>query len=217
MWRTSSGERVLQGPEANLFREILGYVVDQIQLALDYPDCPYEVGIEVFDRLQPNQQLVVLTEVSEALLDSSVRPPDLTAVREGTAAVIYQELEHCIEFEIELDEEPRLRSLVLDAWKSDQESLGELEADGFTVPEPASDDLSKWRELVEDLAEQVFWDCDWEMETELLDSPPLQSGMMRKFMGITDDYFQQIVADPPDSQLSQLHRRLKQLCGISGQ
>ncbi len=101
MWGTSQGDRTLTGAEAALVRKSVGHLRDMITAGLDL-DESYRSEVDVFDRLQPTQQLSILHEVAHGLLDPQTPILELTAVREGTVHAIYREMFSLVEFEIDL-------------------------------------------------------------------------------------------------------------------
>jgi hypothetical protein len=68
MWRTPSGERVLQSCEWRLFREGLSLLRDQVEESMDDPELCM-TGVRVFDRLEPAAKFAVLALVGSALHD----------------------------------------------------------------------------------------------------------------------------------------------------
>ena len=103
MWGTSQGDRTLTGAEAALVRKSVGHLRDMITAGLDL-DEPHRSEVDVFDRLQPTQQLSVLHEVAHGLLDPQTSIMELTAVREGTVHTIYREIFSLVEIEIDLSQ-----------------------------------------------------------------------------------------------------------------
>lgn len=101
MWGTSQGDRTLTGDEARLVQRSVGYLRDMITAGIDLHE-PYRSSVDVFNRLQPTQQLAVLHEVAYGLLDPDTPILELTAVREATVYAIYTELISLIEFEIDV-------------------------------------------------------------------------------------------------------------------
>ena len=83
MYRTSRGDRVLEGAERQLFVQALATLVDQ------FSDADSEFGIPPFDELQRNQKIAALHMVARGLLCPDQPPPPLTAVLEATVAAIY--------------------------------------------------------------------------------------------------------------------------------
>jgi hypothetical protein len=148
MWRTSSGERTLIGPEADLIRHSLASATD-IVFHDPEDDDPWEFGVPVFDALPKRQRLAMLARVGSALLKPESPCPPLTALSEGTVAALYKNIAQQVELEIEMATD------------------GDLE--------PSGDDPS-WRELViaafptQDMDEPITADCtdfgEWQIIVE---------------------------------------------------
>lgn len=207
MWRTPLGERTLSGPEGDLFRELVGYVYDQLDVIYSAAGEPYPLGVGIFDRLEPAQQLALLSEVTEALLDFDVTPPALSAVLEATVAALFCELRFRIEDEFETGGEfwrTLLRSVFVD-----------LEKSGNYLPLPTSNNLLDWESLINSAADRVLWDRDWAMEAIFVDRCPDRTDTLKCKMGIADDYFTSIAPDPTPQELSQIRERLNKLTGTN--
>lgn len=214
MYRTSQGERTLQGAERRLFVESLGMIVDY--LSTD----DYEAGIAQFDDLQRNQKIAVLLGVSKALLRDNVSAPPLKAASEAAVAAVYRHVQERVADEIEMlgscqlegeedawgeepdDAGPSWRTLVRDAC---QETL---RVDDL----PATDEANteKWSFLVDCLQDQVLWDSDWEI-TEPQDVAPDQRQDIGQKMGIEDDYYVWIPPDPTDGSAARMLAELQHL------
>lgn len=213
MWRTPLGDRTLVGAEYQLFRELLGYVYDQLDVIHAHPDAPYRVGIVPFDRLQQPQQLAVLFEVAAALLTAETPAPELTAVREATVSVLLQELRIGIEIEIDSEEYrdvagPTWRELLLAVFLEDGEESDEL-------PDLTSSEIEEWDYLIDAAASRILWDQDWDLEDLIVDSDPDKAAMQRKIMRISDNYFQDVPPEPAGVNLVRLRRDLNELTGAN--
>jgi hypothetical protein len=216
MWRTSKGERVLRGAEWELFREALAGVWDLVEHASDSGE-PFPSGVDVFDALQPGQQLALLAAVGRALSDEAVPAPELTALHEGTVAAVFN---HARQTAVEQAGNPgepdgvetatSWRGLVLAACR---EALGESES---PLPTASSDDAEAWALLVDCLADQVLWDADYEMGDEFLDSAPEVSRALLEKMRIPGDYFLTLAPDPTHEDLEGIRRTLGELTGQAG-
>jgi len=99
MWWTSDGQRILKGAEAALFREALGVLVDYV--CQDEDGTIWQFGAPPFDTLQYGQKLAVLAQVGSGLLREDEPAPKLTAVLEGTVAVIYGLVRDMVQLEID--------------------------------------------------------------------------------------------------------------------
>jgi hypothetical protein len=140
MWSTPDGERILQGAEAQLFREALGVLVDMVR---DDDDGMWQFAAPPFDALQPNQKLAILAQVGSALLREDQPMPKLSAVLEAAVGAVYEAIRVVVEIEIdepvEDQEPPSWRELVLAACR--ERGIEEL-------LNPESEDLDEWDVLV---------------------------------------------------------------------
>jgi hypothetical protein len=113
MWWTPSGERALQGPEWELFREGLDVSWDWVEESMNDPDL-FPFDVEAFDSLQPTQRLALLALVGNALKDESLPHPELNAHTEATVAAIFSCIATQVAMEIDLKSEedpPEVRTL----------------------------------------------------------------------------------------------------------
>ena len=203
MWRTELGERILEGPEAALFRDAVADLIDPPNLCEDHD---YQVGVDVFDHLTYGQKLAMLDHVANALLRPEVPAPELTALSEGTVAAVFHHLKIMVRVEIELSEMgPIWRPKVLDACR-----LTELE----DLPASDCDDMQEWDFLVEALLDRILWDRDYD-EQWLSDVNPGEARAVGDLIGIPEDYFTHIAPDPGPQQLRQIRDDLQQLLGLT--
>ena len=216
MWRTSVGTRTLCGAEAELVRQLIGYVYYQIDMVCREARESFEIGISLFDRLQDSQQLAILAEVAEGLLDEKKDPPDLTALREATVGVLFEQLRTCVEIEMECEEmfhrpDRFWRSLILKAYAhlSKAEEIERFVDD--ELPTASCADYGEWNLPIECLMDNILWDRDWEMEPDLVDVSPERSSILKDTLGIGDGYFQDIAPDPNERQLAFVRERLQSL------
>jgi hypothetical protein len=227
MWGTSQGDRTLIGGEADLVRKSVGYLRDMITAGIDLNE-PYQSQVGVFNRLQPTQQLAALHEVAYGLLDPATPILELTAVREATVYAIFRELVSLIDMEIELaqngNQDPalpgkpefRTRNSIIDACKKTNRNRDEWGHDDFVpagpnchVP-PAVDceNLERWSESIEFLANQVLWDRDFEMEAMFADHDPEKIADIKVYLGIHEDYFSTPAPDAYSKEYQRIDREL---------
>jgi hypothetical protein len=203
MWWTPDGERILQGAEARLFREGLAVLVDMVR---EDDEGHQEFGAPPFDKLQPNQKLAVLAEVSIALLQEDRPMPRLTAVREAAVAAVYEAIMIWVEMEIDQAaeglESPAWRELILAACR--ERGIDEL-------PDADCEDLSEWEVLVSALADGVLWDDDWRDSESLLDADPKASRAVKKLLGIDDEYYVAVPPDPSEKEVEGIWATLRDL------
>ena len=203
MWRTELGERILEGPEAALFRDAFANLIDPSNLC---EDRDYQVGVDVFDQLTYGQKLAMLAHVANALLRRDVPAPELTALSEGTVAAVFHHLKIMVQIEIELSEMgPIWRPKVLDACRlTEQEDL----------PAPDCGDMDEWDLLVEALMDCILWDRDYDEEW-LSDLHPGTAQAVGDLAGIPEDYFTDIAPDPRPPQIPQIRDDLQRLLALT--
>jgi hypothetical protein len=97
----------LTGAEASLFREGLSVVVDCARQ--DEEGSIWKLNVAPFDTLQYGQKLAVLAQVGSDLFREDEPAPKLTAVLEGTVAVVYALVWDMLQLEID-DPEARRAS-----------------------------------------------------------------------------------------------------------
>lgn len=214
MWHTSEGDRTLEGAEAVLIREAIGWVADMLELEASDPTDVWTFGVPAFDYLEVRQKLALLCQVGEALLRPDIAPPNLTACHEATVGSLYQGIEQCIQIEIDDDADgvsaKHWRGLILAA-------VAEVEQGDPAVgqPEPLPDqdcpDMEEWENLIETLEGLVLWDADWMDEDLFLDDDPDTATAMKHCFGITDDYYTAIAPDPPELEMTAIRGRLRKL------
>jgi hypothetical protein len=99
-WKTSSGERVLQGAEANLFASAIAMMIDMMRDNMSYGGDrvlqPFSLIRGPFQHLSTNQQLSVLYQVASALL-TKTKVPELTAINESAVYYVYKFVQHWVD------------------------------------------------------------------------------------------------------------------------
>jgi len=187
MWRTSEGERILQGAEALLFAEALWDLIDETNLS---DDNDYVLGIHSFDRLTYGQKISALSIVGKGLLQPVIPPIPLTSVLEATIAVIFQHLKYCIVAEIE---EPQFGT----TWRRKIVSARE-ESGGEEIPSSECPDMEEWGIEVDSLEDYILWDADYQDEDFFIDDMPEKAELMKKMMGVSKEYYTDIMDDLSD-------------------
>jgi hypothetical protein len=196
MWWTPIGKRTLRGAEATLFREALGFLVDQIR---DDDGSIWQFDVPIFDDLQQGQKLAVLARVGKALLRPEVSVPESAAVLEGAVGVVYLHLRDAVEIEVEPPEASTSltwRELILAACR--QREIDE------ELPAADCEDLNQWELLIDCLMDAVLWDEDWRDEGTFLDAPPETGRQLKRFMGIDRDYYTDVPMDPKPAEFAKL-------------
>lgn len=217
-WRTELGERVLNSAEAALLRAAIGAMRDELwEEHVGSEQWPY--GVRVFDSLTLPQRVLMLCQVSEALLGPSVPSPELTAVNEGTVAAIFKAIEQHLSFELETLEKPDgqrsplefyWRQLIRDAAFS---TIGDDRSHCFDledIPDAESYDPEDWDHVVETLSDRVLWDNDYDDDV-IEDASPDVADEIKESLGIEDGYFTAVVREPRDDEHEELFERLRSL------
>ena len=201
VWRTSLGTRSLKGVEAELYLELMQGAVDYIELMEDELDI--KTGDRIFDAANLYQKVVILHHCLSALLKPEVEAPELTNVLEAGAYFPFAYLKMRLEEEIAeedewSDDEEDLkyayrRSLwnafeefVHPRWESAVEEYGEREEEVDFSDRSTNFDL--WEEIIDELADRIFWDRDWQVSTI---APQLLDGIeteLSQITGLDEDY-----------------------------
>jgi len=103
MWRTSNGDRTLQGAEATLVRALIAQVVDYLDVEASGDIDRWDFGVVLFDELETPQKFALLAAVGTSLLREDAAPLPLNAINEATIAALYRALTQVIQVEIEMD------------------------------------------------------------------------------------------------------------------
>jgi hypothetical protein len=202
MWNTSCGERTLRGAEARVFAEALLSILEEAHCVEELEDSA--VGPPCFDRLMYGQKIAVLSTVGNGLLREDVPVVPLTAVLEGGIAAVFHQLQHSVIVELE---NPELGT----TWR-EMVAAARNEMEAEDVPEPTCEDEDEWDIEMEELADCVLWDADYECDDLFLDQPPEKAKAMRKETGITEEYFTAIADDLTGEQAKARFAELQELC-----
>jgi hypothetical protein len=206
MWHTECGERVLTKSEWDLFgiglKVLLGVLEDEI--AGEYGQTDFEIG--VFDRLTPEQKIVVLADVAFALRETSVESP-ITATHDAALVAVFKVIERILAKEVVMDEpgQTLFRRLVLTA-------AADAQDDGFEArPQSTSNVWSDWADHLEGIAGRLIADDDYAREDEFLDLPPETVEVQMSAMGIPRYYFLYIPDEPRPNELAEARQTLRLL------
>lgn len=210
MWRTPSGDRVLSEPEWALFAAGVDMLWNWIEYDIEMGEDDANLGLVAFDRLTPEQKLVMLADVANALKSVSVKTPRHTASNEATIAAVFTVLRGVLECEIDVATDDEMKSLT---------SIRQLllaccsDADGYEgqLPDANSEDIEAWNWILEEIEERILWDCDYQSSNELMDLPPEAVRQIRQLVGIDEDYDLTIPLDPDEGVLTDARQKLTQL------
>lgn len=130
-------------------------------------------------------------------------------------------------FAFALDDDPtwstHWRSLSLYAYREcfpdqfDADQVDEDESDDeydcvwLTPHDITCTNAIQWEMVAEGLADRVLWDRDFEMAEEFLDLAPAQATVMKRMMGIDNDYFVCVAPDSRASDIAIVRRHLQQI------
>lgn len=199
MWRTSCGDRTLEGAEARLFAEALLSLLDQ-EISLRFESCP--LGIECYDSLTYGQRISVLSRVADGLLREDAPAVPLTTVAKGAVAAVFEHLRSLVE--INLDEP---------AWWRDWRAsivAARRERGAADIPDPACDDLRQWEVQIQALRDMILWDADYE---ELyVDKRPQESDARRARAGISLEREPAVACDLSDKQIEARISGVRKVC-----
>jgi len=214
-WWTEDGNITLPKAVINLLAEAAMALRDEIiqEIHDNDPDLHPEVGVPMFDTLDPKTQVFALAYVLRHLSDADLPSPDLYAWNEGTAYAMIVRAEEEAVTEIEFEQDPdtgddlkfRIRHLIRDA----------LIAVDPTAQPPSfrCRNLDDWRFCLEVIADDLFWDRDFLSEATYADLDPLGSKWLKQQTGVADDYFS---TPPPlvrEEDYREADRYLRRLAG----
>ncbi len=189
-------------------------------------DESHEVGVVLFDNMQPSQQLAVLYQAANAPLRPDVPEPELTAVNEATVFALDRQLLCDIEIEIDTasmvlehgrdaDDPFKVRGKALAAFEQDisADELRDFREAGF-IPDVTCADSAEWEPLVESLADRILWDRDFDMEDVLADIDPDRSELMKKHLGVDEGYYTAVAAELHDDTYATIREELRRLVRV---
>jgi len=187
MWRTSCGTRILEGAEARVFSEALLCLLDEAFMDQfeDYPS-----GVQCFDDLTYGQKIPVLAKVGHGLLCRDVPAVALTAALEGAIAAVFEKLRETVRLEIE---EPELGTAARKRVVAARHAM-----DGEEIPDCTCNDPQEWDLEIQELADAILWDADYEDGHLYLDRPPEEAQVLREVMRIPQEYHLSIPDDLSD-------------------
>ncbi|MEL6105793.1 MAG: hypothetical protein AAFU85_07150 [Planctomycetota bacterium] len=212
-WHTPYGDRHLIGDEADLVRQSLATMLEELTSCRETGEEPFLYGVTLFDELAWPQQLAILEQLAQHLFLETSDMIELTGVVDASVSAVYRNIAQQIEMEIELhgvspqEYRCRWRQASLDAMNECSEEpdddLPAMDADCL--------DTDRWHALVDILADRVLWDRDFELVHEVIDAPPERAAALRAALGIESSYYTAIAPDPPDQQVDELIDSLESL------
>lgn len=188
VWRTNLGERVLQGVEAEVYLTAVQHLIEYLQDSRDLDEIEVKAGDHIFDTASINQKMVLLHTCLTALLNPDIEAPPLTNVTEAAAYYPFAFLKLRVGDEIMMSQEEwsdgedeeikyfyrrliwkAFEQYLLPGWQAGIEELGaNEELDNF---HDRSDNLDLWQTVIDELADRIFWDRDWQIKVRDFESP----------------------------------------------
>lgn len=200
MWHTNTGDRTLEGAEARLFANALW----DCATILEESDGDCFLGPPVFDRMTYGQKASVLLIIGNGLLKPDEPICKLTAAVEGAIATVFEYIKEEVAAEID---DPEMKS----SWRK-MILAARNECGGEDLPDEDCQDEEEWPIQVEELSYLILWDYDFEDEDLYVDMPPEESGRLKEFMRIKDDYFVEVPDDLDEKEIATALSELKALC-----
>jgi hypothetical protein len=187
-WRTNLGERVLQGVEAEVYLTAVQHSIEYLQDSRDFDEIEVKTGDLIFDIASTNQKIVLLHTCLTALLNPEIEAPLLTNVTEAAAYYPFGFLKLRVGDEIMMGEEEwpeedneenkyfyrrliwkAFEQYLLPGWQAGIEEFGaNEELDNF---HDRSDNLDLWQTVIDELADRIFWERDWQIKVRDVESP----------------------------------------------
>jgi len=208
MWKTSSGERRLQGLERRLFLTGAVALEELLRVAIQTDD-DIAVGVAPFDGLALDRRRWLLLQVAVAL-GSDQPAPELNALSESAVMAVFATVKINIGAESGVDALPeqvraRWRRLVREAWMdrcSDQTRRYDRD-EGYRQAE-TSYNFQEWSDKIEDLADRILWDRDFELDETVADRDPRRAAVARHALGIDSGYFRSVPEPPGEGERKEL-------------
>jgi hypothetical protein len=207
MWRTSQGDRTLEGAEARL---VAAAVVDMwMQLEQDEDsDDPWTWGVPIFDSLQWEQKIVQLAAVANALLQRDVSPMPLHAINEAPIGALFEHVRQSVQFEVESGVDVPPPSVY---WRTQLLGVCDVEPrpPDLTMPDANCADFDEWDWMIEAIADGILWDDDWNIESLIMDVDPETANLRKRFLTIDNDYYTAIAPDATSADVAAARKILK--------
>ncbi len=179
-WHAQAGDLVLLGEEAELFRNAILLLCDEISEAIDDEDSFYG-GARVFDQMTRTQQIASLELVTTFLFQETEDCLELNAWNEATLAAILAQIHTLLQLELDEGDKDEIRCV-----------LSRLI--GCEVSRDDWNDWSEWDNIFDGYEDRFLWDSDFD-DTDITDLPPDRANLVRQMMGIADEYYASV---PPD-------------------
>jgi len=194
-------------------------MADEMRGILEYGD-DYGIGLRAFDSLTTEQKIWSIHKVTFGLLDENTPPCPLVAYLEATIAGLFVLIEDRICFEIDHENDVGYdankyklywRKLVLTAFERTRMNAPEDIGEDETPLVVESTDIDHWKDALDYLKGEVFWDEDY-LYDEFNDYPPEVNKEVLTKLTIEDDYFSSIPSDPGTKEAEKLLKEFSDFC-----
>jgi len=218
MWHTSENIETHTGSTSLVLAYGLRDMIEHLIECYECDDDDHHFGHRAFARLTLEQKAWTVHKVTFGLLDHETPAVPLTAFFDATVAAIFRRLEELVAEEIEMAK--LKREIAPDCYDVRRAILAVHEKDGMNSPdfldgdEPlaaACADMERWNDAIAFIEEDILWDDDYDMLT-IEDMPPELATEIRTTLGIDDDYFTAIPADPKPAEALTLLCDARNLC-----
>ncbi len=217
-WHTNAGMRVLEGVEAEVYLTAVQSAIDYIELMDDGEGgLDVKTGDRIFDFANPGQKIIILHICLSALLKPEVEAPELNNVLEAGAYFPFAYLQMRVEEEISEEDDwhedetaikyyfrrliwKAFEEFVRPRWRDAVTEYGEREEEAEFSER--STNLNLWEEIIDELADRIFWDRDWQMSTI---APQLLDGIETEFSqttGLEKDYITNRLPKVSDAEVA---------------
>ena len=178
-WHAPAGQIILRGKEADIFRDAILEMCDDI---LEITDEDFVFGwVRLFEAMSRTQQVASLEKVGHHLFHSTDTCLELHAWSEATLASILKQIGNDLSFEIEYGEGKEIRQFVAEYFEE------EFELTDW-------DDYQEWIFYLDCYEDRFLWDADYD-DDAVADMPPDQARQFKAMFGVLEDYYS---ATPPD-------------------
>lgn len=183
-------------------------------------ELPY-VGIEEFDNLTRPQKIMILAEVTEAMLGDGP-PLENNSARDSAVAAIFCVLEDMVREQhvedaicsdpAENDEET--------VWSTISERLGQTDIKQLVLtachPKPIQlqDEVDFWIEKITDVCSQIVRMEYLFLGEKFLDLPPQEATEAMQQTGIPRHYYMHIVPEPSTEMLCEARKTIQKMTGL---
>ena len=198
MWNTPIEARILMSAE----RDLIVTAVVAMRDEMEEDDYDLATEVEIFERMTREEKVYSLAYVIEALVSDKRGLGLSLAWTDATIYAIFQYIGYHIWMEIEDQKETKNKDMTYRKLLAN--SLGKKKVR-----------QTEWMDLVEQAADKILWDRDFENEYFFLDLDPEISARQKRDLGIDPDYFVEPVPDVSEEEARRSSRLIDFLAGKS--